>query len=122
VSGVRLWLSVFEAPAYPAPARLDRVDIAIIGELDAAGLRTALGALAADRIAVSPAAAQGVDLSGASLSVMRDDVPPPQPIAATAVPTGWQLAEPLAGDPVYLVATPRGAAPWLVASRSHRGY
>jgi hypothetical protein len=123
VSGVRLWLSVFEAPAYPAPARLDRVDIAVIGELGAAGLRTALGALAADRVTLRSEAAQGVDLSGASLAVMRDDVPPPHAVAATAIPTGWLLAEPLTGDPVHLIATPRGApAAWLVASRSHRGY
>jgi hypothetical protein len=124
VTGVRLWLSVFRAPAYPAPARLDRVDVAILAELDADGaLRTATGALAADHVTVSAAAVRGVDLSGASFAVMRDDVPPPQPVAATAIATGWRLAEPLVGDPVYLVATPRGAAaPWVVASRSHRRY
>jgi hypothetical protein len=40
-----------------------------------------------------------------------------------ATATGWTLAAPLAGDPVYLVAQPPGdAAPWLVAGRTYRGY
>jgi hypothetical protein len=52
-----------------------------------------------------------------------DDVPSLHPLAATATATGWTLAEPLAGDPVYLVAQPPGeAAPWLVAGRTYRGY
>ncbi|HEU4734401.1 MAG TPA: hypothetical protein VFT22_41205 [Kofleriaceae bacterium] len=123
ITGVRLWLSVFRAPASPAPARLDRIDVAIIGELDAGGtLRTALGTLARDRVTLS-SAPLGVDLAGASLAVMRDDVPPPQPLAARATATGWTLEAPLTGDPVHVVAIPPGSTtPWLVAGQSHRGY
>lgn len=45
---VRLSLSVFQAPAYPAPAGLVRTDVAILGELDADGaFRTHLGQLGA---------------------------------------------------------------------------
>jgi hypothetical protein len=54
---------------------------------------------------------------------MVDDVPSLRPLAATATATGWTLAAPLAGDPVYVVAQPPGgAAPWLVAGRTYRGY
>jgi hypothetical protein len=123
LTGVRLWLSVFQAAPYPAPARLDRVDVAIIGELGGDGaLRTALGALAGDAITVRSPRPDAV-LAGAALAVMVDDVPSLRPVAATATATGWTLAAPLAGDPVYLVAQPPGAAaPWLVAGRTYRGY
>jgi hypothetical protein len=86
------------------------VDVAILGELGGDGaLRTALGALAPDG---SPWArrAAGVELAGATLAVMIDDVPSLRPLAATATATGWTLAAPLAGDPVYLVAQPQGWA------------
>jgi hypothetical protein len=123
ITGVRLWLSVFQAPAAPAPARLDRIDVAIIGELTRDGaLRTALGALAKDRVTLS-SAQRGVDLAGAPLAVMRNDLPPPQPLAARPTTTGWTLAAPLTGDPVQVLAIPGGAAtPWLVATQAHRGY
>jgi hypothetical protein len=125
ITGVRLWLSVFQAAPYPGPARIDRVDVAILGELGGdGGLRTALGALAGDGVTVR-APRRGVDLDGASLAVMVDDAPSLRPLAATATATatGWTLAAPLAGDPVYLVAQPPGgAAPWLVAGRTYRGY
>lgn len=127
ITGVRLWLSVFQAAPYPEPARLDRVDIAILGELGGrlggdGALRTALGALAGDGVTLrSPR--RGVDLAGGSLAVMVDDVPSLRPLAATATATGWTLAAPLAGDPVYVVAQPPGGgAPWLIAGRTYRGY
>ncbi|HET7500212.1 MAG TPA: hypothetical protein VFK02_04390 [Kofleriaceae bacterium] len=123
ITGVRLWLSVFQAPASPAPARLDRVDVAIIGELGADGtLRTALGKLSRDRVTLTPAQL-AAELAGASLAVMRDDQPPPQPLAARPTATGWTLEAPLTGDPVHVVAIPTGSTtPWLVAGQSHRGY
>jgi hypothetical protein len=123
ITGVRLWLSVFQAAPYPEPARLDRVDVAILGELGGDGAqRTALGALAGDGVTLrSPR--RGVDLAGGSLAVMVDDVPSLRPLAATATATGWTLAAPLVGDPVYLVAQPPGgAAPWLIAGQTDRGY
>jgi hypothetical protein len=113
ITGVRLWLSVFQAAPYPAPARLDRIDIV---------LHTALGALADDAVTVR-AAPRGVDLGAATLAVMMNDVPSLRPVAATATATGWTLAAPLTGDPVYLVAQPPGEGPpWLVASQTNRGY
>lgn len=48
VRTVRLSLAVFQAPAYPAPARLVRTDVAILGELDADGaFRTHVGQIGA---------------------------------------------------------------------------
>src|SRR5262249_424514 len=105
VTGVRLWLSVFQAAPYPAPARLDRIDVAIIAELTDGALRTALGALAGDAITVrSPR--QGIPLAAATLAVMADDVPSLRPVAATATATGWTPAPPPARDPGYLGAPP----------------
>jgi hypothetical protein len=123
VTGVRLWLSVYEAPPYPAPARLDRVDIAIIGELTSTGaVRTALGTLSSDGATVR-STGQGIDLAGASLAIVADDVPAARPVAATPTSGGWTLAAPMFSDPAYLVATLRdGGAPWLVAGRTARGY
>jgi hypothetical protein len=123
ITSVRLWLSVFQAPAYPTPAHFERIDVAIIGELGSDGaLRTALGSLARDGVTVT-SAGHGIDLAAAALATLRDDLPTPRPVTATTTAAGATLAAPLAGDPVYLVATPRGAtAPWLVAGRAHRGY
>jgi hypothetical protein len=45
VRGVRVWTAIYEAPAYPAPARLERRPIAVIGEYRADGtFRSLLGA------------------------------------------------------------------------------
>lgn len=123
VTGVRLWLSVFEAPPYPAPAHLERFDIAVIGELTATGtMRTALGTLSYDGTALrSPAT--GIDLTGASLAIVVDDVPGTRPIAAAPTTGGWTLAAPMFDDPAYVIATPPGGGPpWLVAGRTARGY
>lgn len=43
ISGVRLYLASFQAPAYPAPAALARHRLAILGELRAGGVTSALG-------------------------------------------------------------------------------
>lgn len=119
ITAVRIWLVVDRAPPYPAPARLERFDLAILGELDTdGGFRTALGRLDGSRATSVP---RGLDLSGAALIAYRDDLPEPRPIAATRDATGFQLAQPIADDPAYLVAVVRGR-PWLVAQRASRGY
>jgi len=123
IQAVRLILSVYVAPAYPAPARLDRVDLARIAELDVHGrFRSAIGALASDRrtIAVGPV---GLDLAGAHLIAFRDDAPAPSDLPAIRTSAGFVLAEPLAGDPVYVVLADAGTDErWLVAGRARRGY
>ncbi|MBC7978190.1 MAG: hypothetical protein H7138_24665, partial [Myxococcales bacterium] len=44
IHGLRHWLAMFVAPAYPAPARFERHAIAVRGEIDARGVfRTAIG-------------------------------------------------------------------------------
>ena len=44
ITRVRLSYARYQAPAYPAPARLDRTDLAIIAEVSDAGVTTELGA------------------------------------------------------------------------------
>jgi hypothetical protein len=121
-TGMRHWLSVFQVPAYPAPARLDRVDLAVVGELDRGAFRSALGTLSPDqRTWIAPA--EPPPLAGMSLFAVRGDAPDPVAVAATTTPTGFVLATPLVGDPVYLIGRPAGGGPpWLLAVRSRRGY
>jgi hypothetical protein len=47
IRGARLWLVELTVPPYPAPARLDARRVAILGELEPDGFRTALGERAA---------------------------------------------------------------------------
>lgn len=123
IARVRIWLIVDRAPAYPAPARLDRYDLAVLGELDADGTyRSALGTLADDGAAIA-VRAMGLDLAAASLFTIRNDHPDPEPIDAQPTTTGFALERPISGDPVYVVAqTPGGTVRWLVAARCERGY
>jgi hypothetical protein len=119
VTTARLWLVVDRAAPYPAQARLDRFDLAIIGELDAEGtFRTALGRLDGRRVVV---AAHGLELGSPALIAYRDDIP--EPIAVAAVPDadGFTLAAPLTGDPVYVAAVVAGQR-WLVAQQARRGW
>jgi hypothetical protein len=121
ITGMRLWLSIFQAPAYPAPVRVDRLDVAVLGELDGAAFRSALGTLLPDRRTwIAPANAPA--FAAMALFAVRDDDPEPVAITATATPVGFVLDAPLRGDPVYLIGRPEGGRPWLLAYRSHRGY
>lgn len=122
LTGVRLWLSIFQAPAYPAPPRLERFDAAVLGELERGVFRSALGTLLGDRRTwLAPPGAPA--LAGMQLFALRDDVPDLVPIAATATPSGFVLAAPLAGDPVYLIGRVPGAPhAWLLAFRCRRRY
>ncbi|HEY5924610.1 MAG TPA: hypothetical protein VIV11_23185, partial [Kofleriaceae bacterium] len=43
LAGMRIYYTIFEAPAYPAPARIERKPIAVIGELDGETFRSLLG-------------------------------------------------------------------------------
>jgi hypothetical protein len=121
VTGMRLWLSIFQAPAYPAPARVDRVDVAVMGELEGTTFHTALGTLLPDaRTWIAPASAPS--LAGMQLFAIHDDEPEPVALAATANAAGFVLDAPLHGDPIYLIGRVGGGRPWVLAYRSRRRY
>jgi hypothetical protein len=121
ITGMRLWLSIFQAPAHPAPARVHRIDVAVLGELDGGTYRSALGMLLPDgRTWLAPSTAPA--LAGMSLVAIRDDNPEPVAVAAHATALGFVLDAPLRGDPVYLIGRVDGGRPWLLAYRSRRGY
>jgi hypothetical protein len=121
-TGTRMWLSIFQAPAYPAPARLDRSDIAVLGELDGGAFHSAIGTLLPDgRTWIAPPSAP--ELTGMQLFEIRDDLPVPVLVPAQPTPTGFVLAAPLRGDPIYLIGRTAGQGqPWLLAFRGRRGY
>ncbi|CAN5872600.1 hypothetical protein BH11MYX2_BH11MYX2_22840 [soil metagenome] len=121
IKGVRLWLSVYQAPAYPAAARLDRHDLGILGEmyLDER-VHTALGSLGADGMTVT--STESVEVAGARASVSLDLAPTPTPLASTTTATGLVLSSPLVGDPAYLVVTDRDGTPWIAGFRSRGSY
>ena len=103
---VRLWFGVDEVPAYPAPARLVRHDVAIVAELETTGrFRTALGFTTLTIVLTA--------LPATALLAYRDDLLAPEPRAATPITGGFVLAAPLARD-AYVVAELNGAR-WLVA-------
>jgi len=113
IHGVRHYLAIFEAAAYPAPARFEPHLIGMTGEIDRDGVfHTALGKLTETAVELG---AVGLDTSRAQLSYYRDDTLLAQPI--TCERTGDRfLTGALPGDPVYVVATIAGDR-WLVASR-----
>jgi len=118
IRGLRHYLTIFEAPAYPAPAELVRHPLAITGELHPDGaFRSALGTWrpTPEGSLVEPGA-HGLDPTSATLEVYRDNEL--VPIAVTAVRRGTQFAlPPVAGDVLYAVAVIDGVR-WLVATRN----
>jgi hypothetical protein len=101
VRSLRVWLTIFEAPAYPAPAHLERHPIAILGEVAPDGsFRSQLGAT---RELHAPA--------GSRVIYYRDNVPTPYDLG----PTTADRSRVLDGNPVDVVVIVDGA-PWLVAS------
>jgi hypothetical protein len=113
IRGLRHWLAMFVAPAYPAPARFERHALAVTGEIDASGaFRTALGKLDSTGVTLRP---QRLDLAGARLVIFRDDEVTPRALPAER--TGERFATgPIDGDPLYVAVIIDGT-PWLVASR-----
>jgi hypothetical protein len=117
VHGIKLWLTVYEAPAYPAPAELVPHRIAVIGEITPDGrFRSMLGKLRDGVLIVRP---QGVELAAdAHLVYYPDDLPTPEPIAVPRDNARFDLrGQPLRGNPRYYVVENDGV-PWLVASTS----
>lgn len=113
IKGLRHYLAIFEAPAYPARAHFDRHDLAITGELHPDGtFRSALGTW---KGAVVTPGALGLDLANATLEIYRNNERVPVPIAATRTGATFTLPA-VTGDPLYAVVVIDGVR-WLVASR-----
>ena len=108
IHGLVLYLSIFEAPAYPAPAHFEPHPIAIMAEYREDGTyRTVLGKLDQGRVTLKP---QGLEVHDPRLVYYKDDVP--QPIELPVQPVE------LDGNPIYIVAIIDGK-PWLVATEKH---
>jgi hypothetical protein len=115
--GVRVYLTIFEAPAYPAPARLDPHRVALIAEDLDGEIHTMLGHthLAGGRLVVTPRP-EHVEAPTSGLSVYLDDLPTAHVLATGPGP--WTVA-PVTGNPAYFVTTAGGRA-WLIeATRAY---
>lgn len=115
IPGVRAYLALFVAPAYPATARFDVHSIGILGELHPDGaFKTVLGSLDGTTLTLRP---QGVDTRDVRLVYYRDDEPQPidLPFSSRSGDVLTLAAVP-AGHPVYVIAIIAGQ-PWLVASK-----
>ncbi|MBA3394751.1 MAG: hypothetical protein H0T89_19045 [Deltaproteobacteria bacterium] len=114
ITGVRHHVTLFEAPAYPAPARFAMQPIAITGELTPDGnLRTVLGRWDGTTVELRP---QHVDTTGARLVAYSGERATPQELAATRTGETFTLAAPITARPAYIVAI-IGDTPWLVTSK-----
>jgi hypothetical protein len=112
IHGLRHYLTIFEAPAYPAAARFEARPIAVMGELDAGTFRSVLGTLGATTVTLHP---EHVDASSARLIAFVGDDPAPRDVAATRTGDRFDTGE-IDGDPLYVAAVIDGR-PWLVGSR-----
>ena len=113
--GLTLWLTLFEAPAYPAPAHFEPHPIAVLAEIrDDGTYRSVLGTLADGQATL---ARRGVEGQEVQLAYYRDDAPAPIPLQATREGDRFAIGE-LEGNPIYVVATIAGT-PWLVATAKH---
>ncbi|MCW5803146.1 MAG: hypothetical protein KIT31_12240 [Deltaproteobacteria bacterium] len=113
IRGVRHYLAIYQAQAYPAPARFDVHPIAITAEIRADGsYHSMLGKLVASGAETAP---EGVSADGARLVSYGDDLPSPVELAATRTEQGFVFVRPDA-DPLYVVAIVDGT-PWLVAAK-----
>ncbi len=119
VHGLRLWVTIFETPAYPGPAELQRHPMALLGELLPDGtFRTMLGKVVPDgEHAYVEVAPRNVALAPeAQLVYYRDDIPQSIPVPVKLAGTRFDVAyQPLPGNPRYFVVLNAGQ-PWLVAS------
>jgi hypothetical protein len=123
IKGARLWLTIYESPAYPAPAHFEQHPIAIIGEITPDGtFRSALGSLRGELGPSSEGSIQlaptNVDVNGAELVYYKDDVTTELPLGAsvdgTQVPLGYKDYG--GGNPIYFVAKTKSGEPWLLAT------
>jgi hypothetical protein len=116
IRSVRVEVIAIQAPAHPAPARLDRSDLAIVGELDAGGtFRSLLGAIApaSSGWTIAPVPA-GLALDGIRFGAHLDNRPERVELAARAVGAAPERgpAEDRRGGSGFAVA---GGATWTAA-------
>lgn len=113
IKDLRAYVTLFVAPAYPAPAHFEPHDLAITGELHADGtFRSVLGTLNGTTLELRP---HNVDARELRLVYYKDDEPTPIPLEATRTGDRFELPV-LTGSPLYIVAI-IGDTPWLVATR-----
>lgn len=113
IKGVRGYVTLFVAPAYPAPAHFEPHQIAITGELHPDGrFRTVMGTLNGNTLELRP---RGVETRNVQLVYYKDDEPTPLDLAATRTGDRFALAA-LPEGSLYIVAIIDGT-PWLAASR-----
>lgn len=113
VHGLRHYLTIFEAPAYPAVARFEAHQIAVMGEIDGAGrFRSVLGSLDDTGVTLRP---ENVDTATARLVSYTDDSPVPHEFTATRAGDRFATGR-IDGDPLYVAAIIDGKS-WLVAAR-----
>ncbi|HET7502328.1 MAG TPA: hypothetical protein VFK02_15020 [Kofleriaceae bacterium] len=113
IHGVRHYLTIFEAPAYPEAARFEPHPIAVMGEIDVTGtFRTVLGMLDATGVTLRP---RHVDTAAARLVIFTEDNPTPHELAAPRDGDRFATGR-IDGDPLYVAAQIDGTT-WLVASR-----
>jgi hypothetical protein len=111
--GVRHHLVIFEAPAYPGPARFEPHDIAVTGELAPDGtFRTLLGTLRGSTLELRP---RGVDTRDVRLVYYAGDRPQAIALPATRAGDRFELGA-LPPGRLYIVAI-AGGTPWLAAAR-----
>jgi hypothetical protein len=112
IRGVRHELAIFEAAAYPAPARFDVHPIATTGELIDGTFRTLLGKLESSTVTLRP---RGVEVASVELVYYGDDRPVPWKITARREGNQFLMTD-FDADPAYVVAK-TGDRAWLVATR-----
>jgi hypothetical protein len=114
IRGVRVLATAFQAPAYPAPAVLERHDLGVLGEL--------IGTtwVSHDRVLPATATVFGPLPAGAPIALYRDGLP----ITAPAAGADGQIALPGGTAAVDVVATLPGAdgvpRPFVIARRIGR--
>ncbi len=113
IHGLRHYLTIFEAPAYPAAAHFEPHPIAVMGEIDGTGrFRSVLGTLDGSGVTLRP---QNIDATTAHLVVYTSDDPTPHDLAASRAGDRFTTGR-IEGDPVYVAAIIDGRS-WLVAAR-----
>ena len=113
IHGLRHYLTLFEAPAYPAPAHFEPHTIAEMGEIDEVGaFHSLLGTMDDTTVTMHP---QRVDATRVHLVIYEDDRPVSRELTAGRNGDVFTTG-PLDGDTLYIVALIEGK-PWLVAAR-----
>lgn len=119
IRGLRLWLTVYEVPAYPGTPSFEAHRVAVVGEIAADGaFHTMLGQVSLGGAhPFLEVGAHGVELApDAQLQLVHDDLPAPLSVVAPHEGHRFDLdGLSLPGNPRHFVVV-SGGVPWLVAS------